>query len=92
MTSRNRARQRQDSGHSYARLERRLTLLSWLHGQLGYADTKRLLDDIVPAKRRIRRGRAQLRLRTASAPDRSEGSPRQTWNATTTTYESTWPP
>ena len=28
----------------------RLTLLSWLHDLLGYADTKHLLDDIRPAQ------------------------------------------
>ena len=36
------------TAHSYARLEQRLTLLSWLHDLLGYADTKQLLDDIRP--------------------------------------------
>ena len=32
----------------YARLERRMSLLSWLHHLLGYHDTKELLDEIKP--------------------------------------------
>ena len=44
-----RANPRMNGAHSYARLEQRLTLLSWLHDLLGYADTKHLLDDIRPA-------------------------------------------
>ena len=45
-----RANPRMNGAHSYARLEQRLTLLSWLHDLLGYADTKHLLDDIRPAR------------------------------------------
>ena len=49
MPRRSRANPRTNGAHSYARLEQRLTLLSWLHDLLGYADTKHLLDDIRPA-------------------------------------------
>ena len=35
---------------SYARLERRLTLLSWLHERLGFHDTKALLEAAKPAR------------------------------------------
>ena len=45
-----RANPRMNGAHSYARLEQRLTLLSWLHDLLGYTDTKHLLDDIRPAR------------------------------------------
>ena len=39
-----------NAAHSYARLEQRLSLLSWLHDLLGYSHTKQLLDDIRPAQ------------------------------------------
>ena len=45
-----RAKSRQNTAPSYPQLEQRLTLLSWLHSLLGYADTKQLLDDTRPAK------------------------------------------
>ena len=50
MPRRSRANQGPNNARSYARLELRLTLLSWLHALLGYADTKGLLDDIRPAR------------------------------------------
>ena len=51
MPPRTSLRQRQNNApHSYARLERRMTLLSWLHDLLGYTDTDHLLNDIRPAK------------------------------------------
>ena len=50
MSPRKRTQPRPNTGHSYARLEQRLTLLSWLHDLLGYADTKKLLDDTRPAE------------------------------------------
>ena len=51
MPPRKRARPRQNTLlPSYSQLEQRLTLLSWLHSLLGYADTKQLLDDTRPAK------------------------------------------
>ena len=50
MPRRSRANPRTNGTHPYARLEQRLTLLSWLHDLLGYADTKHLLDDIRPAR------------------------------------------
>ena len=49
MPRRSRANPRTNGAHSYARLEQRLTLLSWLHDLLGCADTKHLLDEIRPA-------------------------------------------
>ena len=49
MSSRSRVNPRPNTAH-YSRLGQRLTLLSWLHELLGYADTKKLLDDIRPAK------------------------------------------
>ena len=49
MPRRSRASPSTNGAHSYARLEQRLTLLSWLHDLLGCADTKQLLDDIRPA-------------------------------------------
>ena len=50
MARRRRAEPRLDTARSYSQLEQRLTLLSWLHGLLGYADTKQLLADTRPAK------------------------------------------
>ena len=50
MPPRRRATPRRNAVHSYERLEHRLTLLSWLHSRLGYDNTKRLLDDIRPAR------------------------------------------
>ena len=49
MPRRSRASPRTNGAQSYARLEQRLTLLSWLHDLLGCADTKHLLDEIRPA-------------------------------------------
>ena len=49
MPRRSRASPRTNGAHSSARLEQRLTLLSWLHDLLGCADTKYLLDEIRPA-------------------------------------------
>ena len=46
MPPRSRAKKPPNTAHFYSRLEQRLTLLSWLHNLLGYADTKQLLDDI----------------------------------------------
>jgi len=50
MSPRKSASPSRNGSHAYARLEQRLTLLSWLHDLLGYRDTKQLLDDIRPAK------------------------------------------
>ena len=50
MSPRTPANQRPNAVHSYARLEQRLTLLSWLHDLLGYSGTKQLLDDMRPAR------------------------------------------
>ena len=36
----------QNSSPGYARLEKRLALLAWLHNQLGYKDTPGLLTDL----------------------------------------------
>ena len=46
MSPRKSASPSRNGSHAYARLEQRLTLLSWLHDLLGYTDTKQLLDDI----------------------------------------------
>ena len=48
MPPRSRANPRMNGARSYARLEQRLTLLSWLHDLLGYADTKQLLESVKP--------------------------------------------
>ena len=48
--ARRRVRQRPNTATTYERLERRLTLLSWLRDLLGYVDTKALLDDIRPVR------------------------------------------
>ncbi len=48
--SRRSAKPRPNTAPSYSQLEQRLTLLSWLHNLLGYADTKQLLDDTRPGK------------------------------------------
>ena len=50
MPRRRRTRPRPNSRRTYSQLGRRLSLLSWLHSLLGYADTKQLLDDTRPAK------------------------------------------
>ncbi len=47
----------------YARLEGRLALLAWLHHQLGYGDTRRLLGDIKPLNEGFREdGRSHVSL------------------------------
>ena len=67
MTPRNRVRQRPNTAPTYARLEQRLTLLSWLHDLLGYADTKGLLDDIGQASEGFDgEGRSYVHARLAS--------------------------
>ena len=48
MPPRSRSNPRMNGARSYARLEQRLTLLSWLHDLLGYADTKQLLESVKP--------------------------------------------
>ena len=63
MTTRNRSRRGRSSGRDtpaprgYARLERQLSLLSWLHYLLGYADTRALLKDINPINEGFREDR-----------------------------------
>ena len=41
---------RRDGAWSYTRLERRLTLLSWLHERLGFSDTRALLEAAKPTR------------------------------------------
>ena len=48
MPPRRRATTRPSNAQGYARLEQELVLLAWLHHQLGYGDTRRLLGDIKP--------------------------------------------
>ena len=67
MTPSSRVRQRPNTAPTYARLEQRLTLLSWLHDLLGYADTKGLLDDIGQASEGFDgEGRSYVHARLAS--------------------------
>ena len=61
-------------GHSYARLEQRLVLLSWLHDLLGYADHQAAARRHTSGQGRVRRGRAQLRPSTVGVAGRAEGS------------------
>ena len=48
MPPRRRTATRPSNAQGYARLEQKLVLLAWLHHQLGYGDTRRLLGDIKP--------------------------------------------
>ena len=49
MTPSSRVRQRANASRSYAQLEQRMTLLSWLHGLLRFSDTGDLLEYVKPA-------------------------------------------
>ena len=60
--------------HSYSRLEHRLTLLSWLHGLLGYQDTKDLLGDIQQADEGFDgNGRSHVHARLAARAGQMRG-------------------
>ena len=48
MPPRRRTTTRPATTRGYARLEQKLALLAWLHHQLGYGETRRLLGDIKP--------------------------------------------
>ena len=64
------AKPRPNTAPSYSQLEQRLTLLSWLHNLLGYADTKQLLDDTRPAKEGFDgEGRSDVYRRLAARAD-----------------------
>ena len=74
MAPRNRANRPRNAVHSYERLEHRLTLLSWLHGRLGYASTKALLDDVSQADEGFDgNGRSYVHARLASRSGQLRG-------------------
>ena len=54
MPPRRRPTTRPSNTRGYARLEQKLALLAWLHHQLGYGDTRRLLGDIKPLNEGLR--------------------------------------
>ena len=53
--------------HSYSRLERRLTLLSWLHDELGYKSTKDLIRGTCKPQRNSTRTRTATTVPPARA-------------------------
>ena len=58
----------------YIRLERQLALLNWLHRQLGYPDTRTLLEDIKPAAEGFDPdGRSYVYARLVARSDLPEG-------------------
>ena len=58
----------------YARLERQLALLGWLHYQLGYESTAELLGDIKPANEGFGEdGRSDICVRLESRSDLMQG-------------------
>ena len=68
---------RPSTPRGYARLEQNLALLAWLHHQLGYADTRRLLGEIKPLNEGFREdGRSHvsmyLELRSGQMQDLTE--------------------
>ena len=65
---------RQPTVRGYARLERRLSLLGWLHRRLGYEDTRDLLKDIKPINEGFREdGRSHVSLHLESRSARMQG-------------------
>ena len=62
MPPRRRTTTRPSTTRGYARLEQKLVLLAWLHHQLGYGDTRRLLGDIKPLNEGFRKddGRSHI--------------------------------
>ena len=65
---------RRITARSHSQLEERLTLLSWLHEMLGYANTNELLDDIRPTDEGFDgNGRSYVYARLASRAGRLRG-------------------
>ena len=64
----------QNSSPGYARLEKRLALLAWLHNQLGYKDTPGLLTDLKRADEGFdEEGRSHICARLASQSGKLQG-------------------
>ena len=62
------------SNHGYARLEQKLTLLTWLHQQLGYEKTTDLLNDLKRADEGFDpEGRSHIHARLASQAGQLQG-------------------
>ncbi len=58
----------------YARLERQLSLLGWLHRQLGYEDTRALLRDIKPVNEGFREdGRSHISVHLEARSTQMQG-------------------
>ena len=67
-------RNQQNSSPGYARLEKRLALLAWLHNQLGYKDTPGLLTDLKRADEGFdEEGRSHIYARIASQSRKLQG-------------------